>query len=479
MIWIAFGIIAMLLALIAVILIRAFAFVPQQDSVGIVKEICVDSDKAVADLSQMIQCKTVSSRTPGVECEAEFNKFKALMPQLFPRIYASCECEEVGSRALLYRYRGESELEPTVLMAHFDVVEANEDEWDEPPFSGSVKNGLLWGRGTIDTKITLNGAMQALESLIAEGFVPKRDVYLAFAGDEEVNGNGAPMIVNLFCERGIIPGAVIDEGGAVVQNAFPGVEAPCAVVGIGEKGMLNADFTFKGKGGHASSPAPHTPIGRLSAACVRIESHPFNFRLPDATRMLFDKLGRHSSFAYRLIFANLWLFAPVIDLISRKSGGEINALVRTTCAFTQMEGSKGMNVIPPKASMVANLRIIPGETCESVLARLKRTVNDPDIEIAEISGMDPSVTSRVGTVGWKKLERAITDTWPGVVVSPYLMFACSDSRHWGRISDRVYRFSPMALTAQERASIHGNNECISVEKVAKTVEFYKRLISEL
>ena len=479
MIYALFALIALLVVLIAVVVIRALMFRPYPEAQITPAQISVDTDKAVADLSAMIRCKTVSDVNRENECEEEFDKFKALLPQIFPNIYASCEFESVGDRGLLYRYRGKSDKEPTVLMAHYDVVSVNEDEWERPPFLGEVENGVLWGRGAIDTKVTLNGAMQALESLIKEGFVPEHDIYLAFSGDEEINGHGAPMIVDLFEQRGITPGAVIDEGGAVVEGAFPGVKRPAAVIGIAEKGMLNAEFSFTGGGGHASAPKAHTPVGRLSAACVRVESNPFKLRIPKATGMLFDTLARHSTFLYRMIFANLWLFAPVIDLMGRSSGGEINALVRTTCAFTQMEGSKGMNVIPPKAKMVANLRIIPGETTESALEYLKKTVNDPDVEVRMISGMNPSVTSEVGTHGWNVLCEAVAESWQGAVVAPYLMFACSDSRHWGRISNRVYRFSAMALTSEERATIHGNNERVKVETVAKTVEFYKRLIQKL
>ena len=177
-----------------------------------------------------------------------------------------------------------------------------------------------------------------------------------------------------------------------------------------------------------------------------------------------------------MIFANLWLFGPVLSLIGKLSGGELNALIRTTCAFTQMEGSKGINVIPPEAHMRANLRLIPGETTESAHEYLTKTVNNDKVKVTILEGTNPSRTSLVGTEGWDKVVKAIKCTWENVLVSPYLMVACSDSRHWGRISDRVYRFSAMALTNEERATIHGNNEKIPISTIEKTVEFYLRLI---
>ena len=473
------AVLAAVAVLCATVLIRAFMFKPKSQAISTADDVYVNVTKAISDLSEMVKCRTVSNINRENEDEAEFCKFKALLKEIFPNIYNSCTYEEVGDRALLNRYRGRSDASPTVLMAHFDVVCAEERQWEKPPFSGIFENGVLWGRGTLDTKVTLNGAMQALEALISEGFVPQNDIYLAFSGNEEISGTGADMIVDLFVERNITPAAVIDEGGAVVSNVFPGVKAPCAVVGIAEKGMLNAEFSYSGDGGHASTPARHTPVGILSAACVKIENHPFKYRISKPTALMFDTLARHSTFVYRMIFANLWLFAPLIDLIGKKTGGELNALLRTTCAFTQMEGSRGMNVIPPNAKMVANLRILPGETTDTALRYLEKTINDPEITVKMISGMNPSVVSDIETDGWNNLTEAIKCTWPEAIVSPYLMVACSDSRHWGRISNRVYRFSAMALTAEDRASIHGNNERVSADTVKKTVEFYIRLIKKL
>ena len=361
-------------------------------------------------------------------------------------------------------------------MSHYDVVSVSEEDWEKDAFGGIIENGVLWGRGTLDTKGTLNGVLQAAEALIADGFVPERDVYFAFGGDEEINGHGAPDIVALFKERGITPGLVVDEGGAVVEKVFPGVPGACALIGVAEKGMINVRYTVKGCGGHSSSPAPHTPVGILSAACVKMEKHPFKFRLTPPAEGMFNTVSRHSTFLYRLIFANLWCFSPVINLLGKLSGGEINAMVRTTTAFTQMEGSRGINVIPPVATMASNHRIIPGETMESTVDRIKRTINDDRIEISVISGMNPSRVSVTEGEGWDRLTASVADTWPEAIVSPYLMLAASDSRHWGEISDKVYRFSAMALSKEERATIHGNNERIPLSTIAKTVEFYVRLL---
>lgn len=474
--YIILGILAVLLPLIAVIILRTLRFVPTDAEREAPEPVSFDGDKAVSDLSEMVKCKTVSHLDPALDDEAEFDKFKALLPRLFPLVYQRCELEMVNGRAMLFRWRGESTESPTVLMSHFDVVSVVDELWDKPAFDGIVEDGYIWGRGTIDTKGSLNAILQAAEKLISEGFVPKSDIYFAFGGNEEVNGNAAPAIVDLFEKRGIKPGMVLDEGGAVVEGVFPGVSAPCAVIGIAEKGMLNVEYIVNGGGGHSSAPLPNTPIDRLSTACYKLKKTPFKFTLTEPTRQMFDTLGRRSTFVYRMIFANLWCFAPVLNLITKLSGGQINAIARTTLAFTQMEGSKGINVIPPYARMASNSRILPGETMESTLETIKRRVNDDSIDIKIINGMNPSVISRTDCEGYERVRNAVSDTWTDAIASPFLMTACSDSRHWGRISDRVYRFSPFTLTKEEQATIHGNNERMTTEAVKRSVEFYIRLI---
>lgn len=471
--YVILGIIALIFA---IVLIRTLLFVPKKEEKIEVQALEVDLDKAAKDLADMIKCKTISHRDSTLENDEEFERFISLLSERFPLIYKNCTFERVSSRAILYRLKGKSSSAPSVFTAHFDVVDVEEKDWSKAPFCGEIEDGFIWGRGALDTKATLNASMQALEQLLKEGFVPENDIYLAFSGNEEINGEGQPQIIKLFKERGIDPALVLDEGGAVVNNVFPGVTTPCALIGIAEKGMLNVELKFTGKGGHSSSPKPHTPIGRLSAACVRIENHPFKYRLSKVAASMFDTLARHSNFAYKLIFANLWLFGPVLSMIGKMSGGELNALIRTTCSFTQMEGSKGINVIPPNATMCANLRLIPGETKASAEAYLRKQIKDKDIQLTVLEGEEPSPTSVASGEAWDKIVYAVKGTWDNTIVSPYLMFACSDAKHWSRISNKVYRFSAMALSSEERATIHGNDEKIPLDTVKKSVEFYLRLM---
>ena len=259
---------------------------------------------------------------------------------------------------------------------------------------------------------------------------------------------------------------------------FPGVKDPIALIGIGEKGMINVEYMVKGGGGHSSSPKAGGPVARLSKACLNVEKATFKYTVSQPTAQMFNTAGRHSTFLYRMIFANLWCFGPVLSFYAKLVGGEFNAVVRTTTAFTQMEGSQGANVIPPVAKMTSNHRIIPGETVESVVEHIKKAVNDDKVNVSVINGNNPSVISRTDCEAYEKVRSTVAQTWTEAIVSPYLMVAGSDSRHWGEISDKVYRFSAMALSKEERAMIHGNNERIPVETIAKTVEFFIRMMKK-
>ena len=473
------AVLVLLVVFVAILLVRTLLFVPRELPPVQQDTITVDREKIVNDMISMIQCKTVSNRDDALVDWGEYKKFQELLRERFPLVHQHCTLEHVGKTGLLYHWQGKSAQEPSVCMAHYDVVPIDEEGWDKPAFEGILEDGYIWGRGTLDTKGTLCGVMEAAEQLLSEGYVPAHDVYFSFSGEEEIDGDSCKEIVRYLEQHGIWPALVLDEGGAVVENSFPGGSQECAMVGIGEKGSVNMDFVIESQGGHASTPPPHTILGQLSEAVTRIERSPFRRQLTKPVQEMFDTLGRYSTFAYRLIFANLWCFLPLLDIICKKSGGELNAMMRSTVAVTRMEGSKAYNVLPPKASFGINMRLMGEDTIDYATSYLQKVIGNDAIQPQLVNGMNPSIYSDTSCDAWDKVVRVIHNTWPEAVVSPYLMMACSDSRHYCRITDRVYRFSAMKLSKEERAMIHGNNERIPVDTLVKTVEFYVRFLREL
>lgn len=464
-------------ALAGVVTARTLAFKPKREARPAPDTAGVDGKKVAEDLAAMIRCRTVSNLDHSLEDEAEFEKFRALLRERFPLLHERCAPERVGRNGLLFTWKGRTSEAPSVLMAHYDVVPADEANWSRPPFEGLIEDGVLWGRGTLDTKCTLCCALEAAEQLLAEGFTPAHDLYFAFSGEEEIAGPSASDIVNELQRRGVEPAFVLDEGGAVVTGVFPGVDAPCALIGTSEKGQMQLFLDMKSEGGHASAPPRSTIAGRLARAVTRIEKRPSPFTLTPPAAEMFDTLGRRSIWPVRMVFANLWLFRPALDLATRLMGGELNALVRTTCAVTQMQGSPANNVLPPDASVGVNLRIMCGDSADKAEARIRRAVGDEAVSFRRGPWAEPSPYSETeGSEGWARLKSAVERTWPDAIVSPYLMLAGSDSRHYGRISRNVYRFGPLELSKEERGTIHGNNERVPLAKVVKCAEFYLRLI---
>ena len=471
-------IIILLIALIAVMVFNAVRFKAADNGPRTVEDVKVNGDRAQQNLSALIKFETVSNADYDKTDKAVFAAYRAKLKELYPNVTAASEYKELGNTAMLFKIKGKSSENPSVLMSHYDVVPVEEDRWQHPPFCGEIIDGVLWGRGTIDTKITMVGIMEALEDLLADGFMPENDLYLSFGGDEEVGGISAPAVVDYMEANGIKPALVLDEGGAVVDGVFPGVNKPIAVIGIGEKGIAQVEFTATSSGGHSSTPPVHTAVGKLAKTIVNLENKPFKAQVTEPVAGLFRKVGPHSPFALRMVFGNMWLFKGLLGRLASVLGGEINAMMRTTVAATMAQGSKQHNVLPNVATANVNVRLLNNVNRQQAQAHFN-SVCEKDVTCRFISYQDASPYASTESEAWHKVEKAVGDTWRDAIVSPYLMLAGSDSRRFSRICRDVYKFSAMALSKEERGLIHNDNERIAVEKIDQCVEFFHRLIVQL
>ena len=437
----------------------------------------VDAAAAAERLARLVRIPTVSSRDPDQVDEAAFARFRDELTALYPRLHATLEREVLGTGALLYRWASGSDAQPLVLMAHYDVVPVEGQSWHDDPFSGRITDGLVHGRGALDDKGSLVAVAEAVESLLAEGTVPPRDVYLSFGHDEEVFGTGAPLAVAALTARGVRPWAVLDEGGAVVSGVFPGVDGPIAVVGLAEKGMLDLELTTADAGGHASAPVRGGATARLARAVLRLDDDPFPARLDDVGLQMVDTVGRQARGVHRAVFAHAAVLRPVLARVLARSSRQGNALVRTTVAITQLEGSPAPNVLATRARAHANIRIALGETVASAAEHVRRVVNDPSVALRVVHGNDPSPVSRTDHEPWALVSRAVSAVYPDATVTPYVMVQASDARHFAQISDSVYRFMPFDLGAEELATIHAADERLSIASLGRGIGFYRALIT--
>jgi len=438
-------------------------------------------DLAVAKLQALIRIPTVSHRDQdSVDTEA-FDRFLAELADRFPLLHAQLELTRVSRHGLLFRWPGAADDRPVVLMAHLDVVPIDEGApWQHPPFSAEIVDGAIWGRGTLDDKGCLVAICEAVERHLAAEFAPAQDIWLSFGCDEEVSGEAAELAVEQLRERGVRPWFVLDEGGAIAHEAFPGVTDPVGVIGVTEKGITSLELVVEGRGGHASTPAKMGPTARIARAILRVERSPFPASTPPPTLELMRRLAPHAPAALRPLMANADRLKPVLTRALVAAGPESAAMTRTTVAATTLSGSPALNVIASTARAGLNIRIMVGDTVAGVVEHVRKAVRDKQVEITVIEASEPSPISPYdGDEAFALLEDTILEVFPDAVPSPYVMMAATDSRHFTTLSERVYRFAPFRMTKAQRAAIHSYDEHLGVEAFLDGIAWYHRLIERI
>ncbi len=461
---------------------RAATLRSHQIEVDAAPRAVVDEAAAAERLAGGLRFPTVSNADGAGRDDAAFDGFAAYLAATYPLVHASLEREAVGGKTLVYTWRGsDPSLPPVLLLAHQDVVPVEpgtEEDWEHPPFSGAVSDGFVWGRGALDNKANLFGQLEALEGLLQDGVRPKRTAIFVFGHDEEIGGGeGARVVAELLAQRGVRPLLVLDEGGSLLQGVVPGVAAPVAAVGVAEKGYVSVELVAEAPGGHSSTPGKEGAIGILAEALRSLDHRPPKAHLGGVTRqMLEEGVGPAASFPYRLVYANLWLFRPVVEQVLAGIPAA-SATIRTTTAPTILEAGLKDNVIPNRARAVVNFRILPGDTIDGVVEHVKQAVDDPRVEIEALpKRREASPPSATSGEGWELLARSVREVHPDAVVSPYLMLAGTDSRHFRGLTENVYRFMPLRLELADTKRIHGTNERISVPQYADLIRVYRRFL---
>lgn len=463
----------------ALVFVKAVTFRSVQRPVDSTGMPPVDADAVAKRLGEAIRFNTVSLPPPAPVRSEGFRGLRRFFEITYPHVHSTLREEVVAQYSLLYTWQGEDRsLAPLLLLAHLDVVPIDAPkDWTQPPFSGKIADGYLWGRGSLDDKVSAVGILEAVETLLKSGFRPKRTVYIAFGHDEEISGNaGAASLARELGKRGVAPEFILDEGGAITHDIVGGVDKPVAVVGVAEKGYVSLTLTATSSGGHSSMPPAHSAIGEIAAAVERLENDAFPFEIDGITDRMLDTIGPEMSFTGRLALANRWLFGPIV--IERLAASPSTAAaLHTTAAVTMIRGGVKDNVLPREASATVNFRIAPGESIASVTARVKQVVDDENIKIAALPfGSEPSAISPIDSVGYIAIEKSIRQVEPGTIVTPALMLGATDSRHYAELTRNIYRFLPMDLNAKDLERIHGVDERIAVDNCARVVQFYIQVI---
>lgn len=469
-----FGIIV--LALVVVLLLKTTFYSSKQLDVKPVEAIEINNE-SVQNLSKAITFKTVSNKDYSLTDTSQFVHFHAFLDSTYPLIFKHLEKEEHGKHALLYKWQGKNtNLKPLILIAQQDVVPAIEENWEKSPFSGEIDGQFIWGRGTRDDKGSLISIFEAVERLLQEGIEPERTVYMVFNDEQEVSSNGARMLAATLKSRGVDAEMVLDHGGSITSGLVPMISKPVALIGTSEKVFITIELTSKCAGGHPAMPQQETAISILSKAIVKItENQPAPEFTPPVKAFL-SYIGPEIPWPARIVFANQWLLGCVIKSIYTTSS-EGNATVRTTIAPTMLKAGIRDDVMPTQASVIVKFGLLPGDTYEKVIARLKKRINDERVSVTALGNQkDPAKVSPVNCEAFNELNKTIKECFENTYVAPILMTASFDGYYYSEVSPNIYRFTPYRSTSEDLARMHGDNERITIENYKEVINFYYRLI---
>jgi carboxypeptidase PM20D1 len=442
--------------------------------------ILIDEIRAIENLAESIKFQTISYQEKEKFPQEEFNYFIEWAAKTYPEFHQALTLEKLG-HSLLFKWKGSDvTLSPILFEGHYDVVPiipGTEDLWDEMPFSGTISNNRIWGRGALDDKSGVIGLMEAATYLIKNNFQPTRTVYFGFGHDEEIGGGGAALITEKLREQGIQLHWSLGEGSFVNRGFFPGVDKLIAPINVAEKGIMNLLIVAKADGGHSSTPPSRTAVTLLAEALMKLEKEPLPGSLEGLSAVMFDEVSKHMPFSYRFLFANRWLFGGIIES-QMSSSPVINAMIRTTTAPTMLNGSIKSNVLPIEASALINFRLHPRDTIESVTDHVRRIVGSEDVEVRLLGGMEASGISSWNSPGFEIVATSLNKVYGDVISVPGLMIAASDTRHYSKIADNSFRFNPFSIVPEDMTGFHGTNESIDIDSFVAGIKTYVEIIRE-
>lgn len=432
-------------------------------------------------LAGMVRFATLSKPVTADIDFAPFFAFHAYLEQTYPLLHKTLQREIVGPAGLLYCWKGtgESGQLPILLTAHQDIVPVGDlERWEHPPFGGVVVDGWLYGRGANDDKSVIMSHMEAIEALISEGFQPGYDVYLAYGFNEEVGGgdcNSAGAICALLQQRGVRLGCVIDEGAGPGVMPDSGMDVPVVGIQLGEKGYADFEISISDVGGHSMAPGKRSIIAELGQIALDLHTAQFPYRLTETIRAEFAaKAENMTDKAQAALFGaleqNFEAVLPVID-----ANPHMACKFHTTMAMTMSGASAQANILPTKAYIVMNCRIMEGDSLASVQAHIESVVAGR-AEVRLLKGNEPSPTSRMDSVAYRCISDVYREMHPDVLVAPGIVSGGTDAKNYYPICDSVYRCG--GCPGGYDARVHNYNERVKVEGIGEGPEFLARLLKK-
>ncbi len=377
---------------------------------------------------------------------------------------------------LVARLHGTGERRPLLLLAHLDVVEAKRSDWSLDPFTLTERDGFFYGRGTLDDKAMAAIFVTAMIRMKHDGVRPNRNVVLALTADEEGGpDNGAEWLIKYH--RDLVDAElVLTEGGsgAIRQGRYL-----ANMVQASEKTYTNFTLEVRDKGGHSALPSKDNAIYRLAAGLGRLERYAFPVELNDVTRTYFERLAKLETGQTADDMLAVLRDPPDPAAVERLSNTpRYNAVLRTTCVATRLEGGHADNALPQTARANINCRILPGHTSDEVRRVLIKVLADERITVTEPVPTVAGPASSVDPDFMAATERITQELWPGLPVIPIMSTGYTDGRYFRIAGSRAYGVSGIFIDVEENRA-HGQDERLGVRQFYEGQEFLQRLIMAL
>lgn len=382
-----------------------------------------------------------------------------------------------GRANLIARLRGNGSKRPFILLNHMDVVTSDAARWSVDPFSGTIRNGEIYGRGAVDMKS--EGLIQAVTMVMLkrEHFPLARDVIFLATADEEVNDAGSAwMIAN---QRKLIADAefLLTEGGT---NLIEDGEIQYFGVDTAEKAPLWLRLTATGRPGHGSRPLADSAPNRLVHALARILDYQTPIRVLPVVEKFFADMARYEPPERAEKFRHIREAVKDPQFLKSLLDDEFtNYMLHDTISLTGLQGSPQTNVIPGRASAVLDVRLLPGDDPEAFLSDLRRVIDDPGIETERINQFKPPNSVPLESELMETIREVIARRYPGALVTTRLQSGYNESQMYRPLGIRCYGFSPLVTTREEGRSMHGDDERVSVGSVHNGLRFYFEVVAEM
>ncbi len=379
---------------------------------------------------------------------------------------------------LVARLRGTGARKPLLLLAHLDVVEARKEDWSDnlDPFKLTERDGYFYGRGTGDDKAMAAIFVTNLIHFKQEGFKPERDIIVALTADEEGGDyNGPAWLVKTH--RDLVDAEFgINEGGGgryrKDKRLFNGVQAS-------EKVYQSFQLEVKNKGGHSSLPVKDNAIYRLASGLDRLAKFDFPLNLNEVTRSYFTRMAAIETGQAAADMKSIAADSSNPEIIVRLAASPYNnALMRTTCVATRLEGGHADNALPQTARAVVNCRILPQESATDIQQTLVKVLADDQIKITYIKEPKPSPPSPLRPEVMQPIERTTQALWPGVPVIPIMGTGATDSLYFRQVGIPMYGVSGIFSDIDDNRA-HGKDERVAVKSLYEGQEFLYRLVKTL